>query len=677
MLIDCSASMNACTDGVSALERAKSAALSLAQRLGRDERLTLIRVTSKPEEIFSRFSSDAETIRSKIEGLETRPCRANLFAALKRVFEPAGHRDATPITYLFTDCQSNGWPQAEQQVLDRLIIQGARIIVVDVGSRAVISNRAVVGDVPQRQGAIVGLPVILKPRVVNYSKDETVEVTVKAFVNDQEVARDSLTLQPSEERVTELTYIPHEPGLFHGHFEIPLDRFPDDDSFLFTLSIMPQVQVILVNGNPDPQYFENETLYLRTALTSGAVGEDVEAVLQAQVKPGESVHHYKDFVRSLDVREISEPDLNPETLKSASVAILANCSKLNDQQFDWLRSFVTKGGGLIIFPGDLVNAKEYNEQFFPVPGPQKESLTGVRLGKPKGDPKRARTFERFAAIDFQHPVLAVFDNPDASYLSTVRFYRRFPLSIEQCGNAWPLARFSAGDPALVESRLGEGIVLVAAFPVSTKWSNLPLKPEFVPLLLRMVNHVQRRPDVEVASVASAEGVTEIAVAKDWAPVSGTITDSAGQSSALAFKRSDARMVAAFEQANKKGYYTVEVNGGSSDPPKSGKAVIAVNVVPEESDFLTISESELRKLMPQARVTLVDASSEAQQIHGAVGDEREIWRPMIWLVFVVIGVEFALATRSGRITVRKHERPIAKLIEWLRPKTLIGRLIESR
>ena len=81
LLVDCSASMNASHAGVPAIERARKAALAVAERLGRDDRLTLIRLTSTPEEVFSRFSTDAREIQEKIEGLKTSSSRANVFAA--------------------------------------------------------------------------------------------------------------------------------------------------------------------------------------------------------------------------------------------------------------------------------------------------------------------------------------------------------------------------------------------------------------------------------------------------------------------------------------------------------------------------------------------------------------------------------------------------------------------
>jgi len=82
--------------------------------------------------------------------------------------------------------------------------------------------------------------------------------------------------------------------------------------------------------------------------------------------------------------------------------------------------------------------------------------------------------------------------------------------------------------------------------------------------------------------------------------------------------------------------------------KSASLAFAVNLAPEESDLRLIGEAELRKLLPAGVVfTYVDASAESQELHGAIGQEREVWPLLIWLAFAVIGVEFLLSTVSGR------------------------------
>ncbi len=650
MLVDASASMNARTAGQSAMDRARKAALAVAGQMGKDDRLTLVRVGARPVEVFSRYSSDAETIREKIEAIEPGPSRANFFAAFSSVFGPGRPRDSRPAVYVFTDGQAGSWREVRDQGLARVIPEGAAITVVNVGSDEPIGNRGVVGDAPRQKLSVMGLPVRLRPRVVNHSKTEPAEVNVGVFLDEKEVARLALVLKPGETATKEVVYTPTEPGVLRGRFEIGPDRFPDDDTFLFTLPVAQQVRVVLVNGHPAADPFDNEALYLRTALTAGSGDE------QAPKKLGPS----QEFVKSLDVRELTEDKVNVETLRDAEVVILANCGALNETQYKALRDFVGAGGGLLIFPGDKVNPDSYNKQFFPVPGPQKEALTAAALGAVEGDPAKRDTFERLASVDYAHPALSVFDEPEAHYLTTATFSRRFPLKITgPHGSTWPLAKFGSGAPALVESRFGDGVVMLAAFPATVKWTNLPLKPEFVPLLLRMVSYVTHAPDLGVPSTVPADGAAEVSVAGTWAPASGKVTDAKGRVSPLRLERSASRLLGQFDQTADKGYYGVEVRGGRLDPPQAASASFAVNAAPEESNFEPVKEEQVREWLPKSTLSFVSASSEAQQVHGSIGEEREVWRPLIFVLFAIIGVEFFLATMSGQAPVDGGDpRPIS-------------------
>lgn len=686
MLVDCSASMNAQTAGLSSLERAKSAARGLVGRLASDDRLTLVRVAAKPDELFSRFSGDTQTIEDHIDGLKASPSRANWLAALSYVFSARTPERAKATVYLLTDCQASGWGELATQGVERLVPPDARLVVINVGSKQPLDNRAVVGTPPREHRSVVGLPMVLRPRVANYSRGDRADVTLSVFIDDQEVARAPLSIKPGDTAEKEVIFVPTQSGTLRGRFAISDDRFPDDDQYLFTMSVAPPIKVLLVNGNPSNDPFENECLYLRTALT--AHGEENERPTPQM--PGNSAAATpppaagsgdkppllpsKEYVRSLDVQEIPEGNLNPETLRDTAVVILANCGQLNQQHFTWLRDYVSSGGGLMIFPGDRVNHDVYNQQFFPVPGPLKEQLVAARLNPPVGDVQKIDTFVSLSSVDYSHPVLSVFDDPESRYLTTASFYRHFPLVLaEQAADCWPLARFAPKEPALVESRFREGVVLLAAFPANAKWTNLPLKPEFVPLLLRMVNYVEHRPDVEAPSVVPADGPAHIAVASNWTPVTGKVIDAERHAAEIVFKRADSRWVGGFENTALKGYYTVEVRGGRVEQPKRDSTAFAVNLSPDESQFALADEDQFRDWLPGVDLTLIDASAEAQQQLGSIGETREIWRPLLMLVFIVIGIEFMLATVSGKRPDQGEDLTVGERIREYSPGTWVGRM----
>ncbi len=691
LLVDCSASMNAATDGVSAFDRAKTAASAVIDKLGSDDLVTLVRVASRPEEIVSKVTADTDSLKEKLGGLKTSPSRANLFATFTQLFDGGLPMTLKPQIYFFTDSQASGWRELREQPAEGLIPEGSKLFVIDVGSSAgEIPNRAVIGEPPETHRAIAGLPLPLKTRVVNFSKDQPEDVTVSLLIDDKEIARKSLTLKPGETANAPFLFVPTEAGTLKGRFEISADRFPNDDTFLFTISVEPQVRIVIVNGNPtknlkDP--FENEALYLQTAFTAtepddvGQASSLPDKAASKTRQAGSLSHDTKltteadrRFVKSLDVVELNENQVTADALKEASVVILANCGTLNDQQCGFLRDHVLRGGGLMILPGDKCNHDQYNKKLFAIPGTTDQFLTTAQLQPPDGDVEKSETFERFTSIDFAHPVLSVFENREARYLTKVSVYRRFPLKLPaERGNTWPLLEFSNGTAALVESRYGDGRVILAAFPMTSKWTNLPLKPEFVPLVLRLVSHIRTRASVEGPSVVAANATAEISVAKTWQNLQAEVVNVEGNRLPVTFEKSVSRQVGAFSATAEKGFYDVDVRGGRIEQPKHESLAFAVNLAREESNFALINETQLKELLPNVDLKVIDASAETQQLHGSIGQEHEIWRPLIYLLFVVIAIEFWLSTFGGQHLDGEEVQTVTERFKDLSTGGIVGRM----
>src|SRR5262245_9638392 len=183
ILVDCSASMNAVTKGRSSMERAREAAHAIVNRLGRADRITLVRVTSRAEELFSRFTKDAKEVRAKINGLEASSSRGNIFAALLREFGTKAPGRSNTTVYLITDCQASGWREVRGEGVERFLPAKIPFTVVNVGAPKELPNQAVVGDAPRQARAIAGLPIVLQPRIVNFSHTETADVTLSVRIN--------------------------------------------------------------------------------------------------------------------------------------------------------------------------------------------------------------------------------------------------------------------------------------------------------------------------------------------------------------------------------------------------------------------------------------------------------------------------------------------------------------
>ena len=233
--------------------------------------MTLVGVARRPIALTHRSTGESDDPKSKIAELAIAPAGANLFAAIDAVFRDDSASFVEPVVYFITDSQASSFRELEQQpsAAERALPSGTKFVVVNVGTRTARGNLAVIGDAPSRQRLVVGFPTILSARVQNAS-DDAAEASLTFFVNDKVVERQEFRLNPNETAIRTLSpYIPINPGPKQCRFEVAgrtLDSFPDDDRFLFVLQVEPQIKVLIVNGAPSADSFENETLYLRAAL---------------------------------------------------------------------------------------------------------------------------------------------------------------------------------------------------------------------------------------------------------------------------------------------------------------------------------------------------------------------------------------------------------------------------
>jgi hypothetical protein len=468
-----------------------------------------------------------------------------------------------------------------------------------------------------------------------------------------------------------LSFEPAEARVYRGRFEITgnanTDRFPDDDRYLFTFTAVPKIKVLLVNGNPaaDPEL--DETYYLRTLCEIFANAPDPEKAGKKSAADSRTTEALRVLAKSLDLHEIREPALTAKELEDSSVVILANCGGLSDVQFGQLRQFVSGGGGLLVFPGDKVVPATYNTRFFKVPDLPREFLTPVQLGAPVGDVTKEETFDRFSDLDYAHPVLRIFDDPQRKdpYFKDVQIYRRYPLlvpdpALADKANLWALAKFARGPLALTQNPFGDGLVVVTGFPMNRWWSNLPLAPngeEFVTLMLRLISHVQRRGDLEARVAALPGDTVDISATGAWNPAVCKVTDPKSVTTPVTLDRIGSRLSGAFEHTEGEGYYTVEARPEENEAVKGATREFAVNLTGDESDFRALDQKQFEALLPGTKLTFVDATAESQQIRGINEEQEEsLWRPLIYFMFVVIGVEFLLATLSGRKKKEGDEAP---------------------
>ena len=252
-----------------------------------------------------------------------------------------GSRRANRRVVLWTDLQvcGVGTPPAER------FPAACSVEIVDVG-RPLTRNLAVEAALAERTDLRDGQPVTVAARCFNAGVFPARDVRVRLALEGIAPIEQTVALPGQSRQLVRFEPPIRKPGLYRGFVEIAAgDDLPFDDRRYLAFEARLQDQVLLVDGEPGPSVFGNETYYLETALRLQVPGEEPKAspptpflpVRQAWSGPGGTL-----------------PDLTP-----FRVVALCNVPDLPPAAAAELARFVTAGGSLIIFTGDQVQSGAY------------------------------------------------------------------------------------------------------------------------------------------------------------------------------------------------------------------------------------------------------------------------------------------------------------------------------
>ena len=250
---------------------------------------------------------------------------------------------------------------------------------------------------------------------------------------------------------------------------------------------------------------------------------------------------------------------------------------------------------------------------------------------------KVKDYAMLAQIDFQHPLFAPFADPRFSDFTKIHFwkYRRFDAAA--IPGTRVLARFDSGDPAITQTPLGKGSVVVFASSWRPLDSQFALSSKFVPLLNSLL---EQSSNVPVPKAQYFVG-DEVPLAPSPQP--------------LTIRKPDATELAAtgsFTATDAPGIYSIA----------PGTQRFAVNLAPEESRLTPLPPERFTSLgvplRKSVRTTPVEtAQREAQAQAAEIENRQKLWRWLLLAALVVLLLETLIAGKLSRsVAVQTEATP---------------------
>jgi Aerotolerance regulator N-terminal/von Willebrand factor type A domain len=484
---------------------------------------------------------------------------------------------------LISDFQRGGWQGGEGVRLpDGAVL--TPVLITDSGK----PNLAI-APVTLQQSEFQGQQrVIVTTGAVNHS-DSPASADVTLEIGGRGIQTRRVALAPKASASATFDPVTVAERNVRATVRLPDDALNRDNVFHFVVS--PQDPLTVVIGERSGAQ-RNSSLYLSRAV---AVSESPR--IDAKVRQADS--------------------LSAEDLATAAVVIL-NDAPVAQSTADRLKTFVERGGGLFLAMGERAAWPGSADILPAVPGPPVDRSRGAAA--------------RLGALEYGHPLFEVFRGPRTGDFASARFYGY--RSVTPGANVQTLARFDDGQPALLERRVGTGRVLMWTSTLDTVWTDLALKPVFVPFVHRVVRHLgayrEPKPWRTVGDVVDP-GLQAPAKGSD---VSRVALTPGGQRISL-----DGDGPEVLELAEQ-GFYEFRAQGRDTEAP----VVVASNVNLAESDLAAVDPHEVVAAAMGRAGGEVAGGPAAPPSDEAQESAQRGWWYLLFAGLLLLGAETVVANR---------------------------------
>ncbi|HVR60892.1 MAG TPA: VWA domain-containing protein [Polyangia bacterium] len=617
ILLDDSASMRRTrdNDGTPLFDRARQRARGLLDNLAPESDVALVMASEGTATPVPEPTVDRARVLAALDATACSARRADFTGAMRKavqVLTAAQRRER--IIYLITDLQAVGWegvtglPEGER---------GAPgVVILDVNQGVAWPNRAVVDLTAEPAPEAGPLGVAVVAEIANFGPAPVNNVGITLRFDGAPVAKGFVDLPASgRARKRFLHAIGAGASVREAEVEIDHDRFPLDDRRFARVEVSRGLRILVVDGDPRTVRTEDETFFLEAALRSGGSSFAVSTAL---------------------------PDeLGGRMLAEFGSIFMANVARPSADLAAALVRYVETGGGLFISVGDKVDADVWNQRLGRLL-PQPLGLPRTASARPgaaaDGETVDLRPAERLAPLDRRQPLLAGFPSRGDG-LSSARFFQFMLLApAADAPNRSVVLRYENGAPALVEAEVGRGRVLLLTTTVDREWTDLPIRPGFLPLMQEAARRLAGAPSGEAVAALTIGQRREISIGADDRRIE--VIKPSGQSRWLVpeARPGDRKPVRSllFTETDEPGWYRVRgalTDGSQVDRPDDS---FVVNVDTRESD---------PAVLPAAQRP--DRARVAAGPDGAPKRRLELWHVLGATVLVLVVIESALTIRFRR------------------------------
>jgi hypothetical protein len=610
IVLDASYSMGYHAGDATVWDKGIEAASAIIGGLSDKDRFCIYLARDQPEALVAEPIGDKQLGLKRLKalppGLSSSQLAPAVTAALKALRKADTRRERE--MHIISDNQALAWQGFGAGVASEPAAAAAHWNPDEIDKKTAVFVSLLGAAAPENSATV---SVDLQPAVVR--QGATVKVIGKLmrsgtaidpaatlFIDGKEAGRRSMRAGDPEAAAPSFLLPPLDPGVHTARIETPDDNLSIDNAFHFLIRVQGETPSLVVGSKDD-------TLFVRTALRAG-------------------------FGRASAVVSVTPEQITDQTLASYACVFLCNALPVSGQAQAALEDYVKLGGLLVLLPGMKATADSY-ASWTCLPG-----LPSAVEELPFSQQNRTLTWDKP-----QH----ILVRPMREGIAVPALAIRRRLVFEKLHETTErLVSIGADQPFLLDRPFGDGRVLMFAVAADRTWSDFPLSPFYLPLILQCAEYsagVGAKPPFLWAT----DSLSLNAQFPDLKEIP-TLTGPDNQPVAIRNAVVQGRTVMLAENLTVPGIYTLTAAG----QPR-GMPALAVNLPRNESDLTPIAEAEIPKRLGTDRVIMATDLTALRRLIEEHRIGRTYGEHLLWLAFVLIAIEFcyanALLRRGSRLS----------------------------
>jgi hypothetical protein len=634
VILDNSASMGTIDQGRPRFDTASAAAVQILDELKDGDEAALLITGGPAYPELGKLYHTQEQIRQILPQAHVSYQRADLAIRVQQARELLNQSTAAnKQIYVITDMQKVSWEniggtdRASDQNSDALTpgpspkgkgemlieSQDIPVILIDC-HRAPKPNVAVQGLELEAEVPVTGLPVKATVQLLNTSSVSQQRVVQLYVDGNKEASSPELALAPQGRVKHDFIFNFKGGGLHRGEVRlVGEDGSKYDDRRFFAKEVDQSVPVAVVKARRHEIPYLDDAFYLENALSAG-----------------------RSAGWAIRTTTLVTDDLASEPLSNYKVIFCVNLPAPNTDIAQRLCDYVIQGGNLVWIVGDNVDPDAYNSM--------NEQAGNRLLPAQLVDVRTAGVEENrdswhISYLDKQYPALGRLVEP-ASLYESVLVYKYVKMAPAEGSGVQVLARLDDGEPLLVMRGLGQGKALMLGTGVHVSWTNLPLRPIFLPLIARLTFALSGIEQTQHAALAGAPLRIEFPGASR--PMGVEVQTPTGETVRLASKALEDNKGQIFRYGDtyEIGIYLLRL----LDAAPAAPIAYAVNLDPEEVEPEIIEREELQNKFGKTPLIFADNPDDLSSTFAWLREGKSLWGLFLTMVLIFLVFETYISNR---------------------------------